>query len=82
MSLTHDLADLRQRSRENRSGETLTMMDRATDDLARSGIVDRSLKVGDPIPPFTLPSATGRAVNSANLLAHGPLVVSFYRGGW
>ena len=82
MSLTHDLADLRQRSRANRSGEIRTMMDQATDDLARSGIVDRSLKIGDPMPAFALPNATGHTVRSADLLAHGPLVVNFYRGGW
>ena len=82
MSLTHDLDTLRQQSRAKRPGETLAVMDRATDDLARSGIVDRSLKVGDTMPAFTLPNATGRIVHAADLLAHGPLVVSFYRGGW
>ena len=82
MSLTPDLATLRQRSRTKTAEETRTMMDRATDDLARSGIVDRSLKVGDTMPAFALSNATGRMVRSADLLAHGPLVVSFYRGGW
>ena len=82
MSLTHDLAVLRQQSQANQSAETRTIMDRATDELARSGIVDRSLKVGDTMPAFALPNATSRTVRSADLLAHGPLVVSFYRGGW
>ncbi len=57
-------------------------MDQGTESLRQSGIVDCSLKVGDTIPAFTLPNATGRSVNSAELLAAGPLVVSFYRGGW
>ena len=82
MSLIHDLATLRQQSRTKTAEETRTMMDRATDELARSGIVDRSLKVGETIPAFALPNATGRMVRSTDLLAHGPLVVSFYRGGW
>lgn len=82
MSLTHDLATLRQQSRTERPRETLAVIDRATDELARSGIVDRSLKAGDTMPTFALPNATGRTVHSADLLAHGPLVVSFYRGGW
>ncbi len=82
MSLTHDLAVLQQQSQANQSAETRTIMDRATDELARSGIVDRSLKVGDTMPAFALPNATGCTVRSADLLAHGPLVVSFYRGGW
>ncbi len=82
MALIHDLAALRQQSRTKRAEETRTMMDRATDELARSGIVDRSLKVGETMPAFALPNATGRMVRSADLLAYGPLVVSFYRGGW
>ncbi len=82
MSLIHDLATLRQQSRTKTAEETRTMMDRATDELARSGIVDRSLKVGETMPAFALPNATSRMVRSADLLTHGPLVVSFYRGGW
>ncbi|ETW92421.1 MAG: alkyl hydroperoxide reductase [Candidatus Entotheonella gemina] len=82
MSLTHDLESLRQQSEANRSEQTLAIMDRATGDLARSGIVGQSLKLGDAMPAFTLPNATGRMVHSADLLAHGSLVVSFYRGGW
>ncbi len=82
MSLTHDLVDQQQRSRANASLENRSIMDRATDDLEHSGIVDRSLKIGDTMPGFALSNATGRMVQSVDLLAHGPLVVSFYRGGW
>jgi peroxiredoxin len=82
MSLTDALAILRQQSRAETAEEIRTVMDRATVDLARSGIVDRSLKVGETMPAFALPNATGRMVHSADLLVHGPLVVSFYRGGW
>jgi hypothetical protein len=48
----------------------------------RGGDRPRSLNVGDVMPAFTLPNATGRTVSSADLLAKSPLVVSFYRGGW
>ena len=50
--------------------------------LARSGIVEQSLKKGDKAPPFSLPNVHRKMVSSADLLAKGPLVVSFYRGGW
>ena len=40
MSLTHELADLRRKSRANRPEAILTVMDQATDELARSGRVD------------------------------------------
>jgi len=34
------------------------------------------------MPDFLLPSAEGRLVDSRDLLANGPLVVTFFRGGW
>lgn len=34
------------------------------------------------MPDFLLPNAEGRLVGSAELLAQGPLVVTFFRGGW
>lgn len=38
--------------------------------------------VGDRLPVFVLPDDDGRLVSSAELLANGPLVVSFNRGNW
>ena len=57
-------------------------MNRATTDLAESGIADRTLKPGDKAIDFTLPNATGDRVNLQQLLNKGAVVVSFYRGGW
>ncbi len=37
---------------------------------------------GDPMPGFLLPNAEGALVSSAELLARGPLVLSFFRGAW
>jgi peroxiredoxin len=47
-----------------------------------SGKADDALKAGDKAPTFTLVDADGASVDSATLLARGPLVVSFYRGVW
>lgn len=41
-----------------------------------------ALRIGDTAPPFALPDQTGRIVGSAELLAAGPLVVTFFRGNW
>ena len=57
-------------------------MHRATDDLRASGIMDRVLKAGDRMPLFDLENTRGESVSSADLLAKGPLVVSFFRGKW
>jgi len=50
--------------------------------LVASGIADKSLKTGDTAPDFTLPDAYGKPVSLAALLAHGPVVLTFYRGDW
>ena len=58
------------------------IMEKATSDLIRSGIVERAKKIGDQAPDFSLPDAGGELVRLADLLARGPVVVTFYRGTW
>lgn len=45
-------------------------------------LVEHGLAAGDVLPDFVLPDGDGRNVSSAELLARGPLVVSFFRGSW
>jgi peroxiredoxin len=56
--------------------------DRLVKGLIDSGAADGALKADDRIPEFLLPNAEGQLVSSAQLLANGPLVLSFYRGMW
>ena len=56
--------------------------DRLTDWLREADIASNALKVGDTAPDFLLPDWEGRLVSSARMREKGPLVVSFYRGGW
>ena len=60
----------------------IEIMHRATKELIASGLAQRALKAGDVAPSFTLSDPDGAPVASADLLAKGPLVVSFYRGVW
>ncbi|MFG1293925.1 peroxiredoxin-like family protein [Xanthobacter versatilis] len=57
-------------------------MRRATAELIASGAARQALKAGEKIPAFTLADPEGNAVSSTDLLAKGPLVISFYRGVW
>jgi peroxiredoxin len=50
--------------------------------LRQSDVASRALQVGDKAPEFLLPDADGRLHSSERLRGQGPLVVSFYRGGW
>jgi peroxiredoxin len=47
-----------------------------------AGVAERALSVGASAPMFTLPDATGRPVALGDLLGTGPVIVTFYRGGW
>ncbi|MHC4079070.1 MAG: protein kinase domain-containing protein [Planctomycetota bacterium] len=51
------------------------------DDLL-SRALTRSLKRGDQAPHFELTGMSGERLSSRELLARGPLVISFYRGAW
>jgi len=62
--------------------EKLGIMHRATEDLRRSGILERAIKVGDRLPEFALPNLRGEQISSSELLRRGPLVITFYRGVW
>src|SRR5438309_4540593 len=57
-------------------------MHRATAELIASGAAERALKAGDRAPEFALKDAEGRELSSRDVLAKGPLVVTFYRGVW
>jgi hypothetical protein len=62
--------------------EVRAVMTRATEDLRHSGILDGIPRPGSELPPFDLPDTEGNPLRSADLLARGPLVLSFYRGHW
>ncbi|MBV8457410.1 MAG: AhpC/TSA family protein, partial [Acetobacteraceae bacterium] len=66
----------------NVSRSVIDTMHRATAELIASGAATRALKAGDTAPLFTLKDPDGKQVSAAELLARGPLVVSFYRGVW
>ena len=57
-------------------------MHRAIEGLRASGIMEQVIKVGDRLPSFSLPNAYGQEVRSGDLLAKGPLVLTFFRGAW
>jgi len=82
MSLEAKLAAIRTGAATRISADRRAIMQRATDDLRRSGILDRVAKVGTRIPGFRLANHDGTTIDSATLLARGPLVLSFFRGSW
>jgi hypothetical protein len=82
MSLNEKLSRRKAANRKLVPPDKLTIMDQAQDQLSRSGITDSCLSEGDIAPKFELPNAVGRLVSFEVLLRQGPVVLSFYRGGW
>jgi hypothetical protein len=82
MSLKETLDSTRAASAARRGPEIRAIMERATTDLRASGILEKAAAVGQTAPSFSAPNHDGRIVASKELLAKGPLVVSFFRGAW
>ncbi len=47
-----------------------------------SGILETAHQVGDTAPDFTLNNATGQPVRLYEVLKNGPVILTWYRGGW
>ncbi len=82
MGLQDKLDEYKNSFLETAPPEAVGLMQRSTEDLNNSGILDKVLKVGDPAPEFSLPDENGDPVELKGLLAQGPVVISFYRGQW
>jgi hypothetical protein len=82
MSLEQKLAAVRDASAKRIPPERLAIMHRATEDLRRSGILDRVIKPGMRAPDFTLHDQHDQAVTLSALLASGPVLMSVFRGFW
>ncbi len=55
---------------------------RGIEEVRASLASTKRLGVGDSAPSFELPDATGKPASLKSMLAQGPVVVTFYRGGW
>lgn len=82
MNLEQELKKVHEQFLKNAPKDVLDTLKEASEKLAQDKIEEKALKVGDKIPAFSLKNAVGKIINSKDLLAKGPLVINFYRGGW
>jgi peroxiredoxin len=82
LETTKELEELSREVRSTASPERLQANAQTLSDLVASGLSASALREGDVAPDFSLPDARGHAVALKTLLDHGPVVISFYRGGW
>src|SRR5216683_2211362 len=82
MSLKEQLAQYRAGWRKRVPADRQAIMERHIEQL-RNGVIARTmLEVGDHAPPIVLRNATGEIVDIGELRKKGPVIVTFYRGGW
>jgi peroxiredoxin len=82
MSLKEQLAEYRAGWYTRVPPERQAIMQRHIEQLRTGAIARSMLKVGDRAPAIVLSNAKGQTVDVAKLLRHGPVIVTFYRGGW
>ncbi len=77
------LDEITQNTRKLVQPERLAISEALITELFATGIEDRILPAGSPAPSFRLPDAiSGKLIDSADLLALGPVIVNFFRGRW
>lgn len=82
MSLNEQLDQFRAAWRERVPVERQEMMLRHIQELRDGAISKTMLKAGHRAPSIVLANAKGETVDVADLLNQGPVIVTFYRGGW
>ena len=82
MRLQDKLDEYKKGFLETAPPEAVEVVQKATKDLMKSGILDKVFKVGESAPEFFLPDVNGNLAELKGLLAQGTVVISFYRGQW
>lgn len=82
MTLAQEIEILNREMANNLPEEVTEAFQNAIQDWIAAGIDKTALNVGDKIPSIQLFDATGESVIVDDLLKYGPVVISFYRGGW
>ena len=81
-SLQQQLKNKSQASAQKIPAATKKVMAKAIADLKKSQVMKTVLQKGQNMPPFALQDVQKGTVRSQDLLGKGPLIVTFYRGGW
>jgi peroxiredoxin len=82
MLLQHELDDLSRAVRAGTSPRLLQVLDRFVEILRDQKVGTHSLKVGDTVPNVKLKIPHRGGVELYSLLNEGPVILTFYRGGW
>ena len=81
LTLEQQLAEKRDAAL-TRSPQAFKILERDNFKLLAEGLRERALHEGQIASNFSLPNAIGKIVTLSELVAQGPVVLTFYRGEW
>lgn len=82
MSLKEQLDTYKAGFLERAPKEKIETFDDGVEAVVKSGIVAKAINVDDLAPDFSLSNALGETVTLSEVLKKGPVVLTWYRGGW
>ena len=82
MTLSTQLNQTKDAASKNIPADIYQIMTNATEELIKSGIAEQAPKTGDSLANFELYNQLGEKRSLSELTQSGPVVVTFYRGGW
>jgi len=82
MGLSQQIAAYRAEFARTAPPERQALYEAKIEELRASFAIENAIGPNDRAPEFSLPDARGKSVSLSALLRDGPVVVSFYRGGW
>jgi peroxiredoxin len=81
-----ELADELRQTKENfrtaNGDEMADLFNGFVDELTRAGIEESALHINERATDFTLPNAFGTQITLSGKLKNGPVIITWYRGGW
>ena len=82
VTLQEELQQQKDKFDETAPDETKITYKKGIDEVVESGLVEKALQVGESAPDFVLNNAKGERVKLSDHLKNGPVVLTWYRGGW
>ncbi|WP_082316607.1 peroxiredoxin-like family protein [Mangrovimonas sp. ST2L15] len=81
-TLSSQLEERKENFEKKADDTTKKIYQEGLDAVAESGILESAKNVGDKAPNFTLKNALGEDIRLEAYLNRGPVVLTWYRGGW
>ncbi len=82
LTLQEQLNAIKAKGAAKMTPEVSAAIKKGFEELQRSALLEKALKVGESAPEFVLPNGEGKMIYSKTLWHQGPLVILFYRGKW